>query len=91
MKKSLIATLLLVSGIAHAGIEQPLQQAINQVGSSCDKVTQVFQSSGTYNMYSVACSGGQTYMVLVKPETNSAKVMTCREMAMIGTKCFVKL
>jgi len=89
MKKILIVALMAFAGIANAGsAENAMQQAIVGVGLSCSKVTEIFHNGRT--MYSVACSGGQTYMVMVIPETSSAKVMTCREMALMGTKCFVK-
>ena len=94
MKKVLVAGLFAVSGIAFAqsGAERELQKAINQVGESCPQVTQVFRS-GSHNgqlMFSVACSGGQTYFVKVD-QSGSGKVLPCSTMERIGLRCFVKL
>jgi hypothetical protein len=98
MKKVLMAGLIAVSGIAHAGAEQELQKAINQVGDPCHKVTQVFHNgndkSGAMH-FSVACSGGQNYFVLVN-RSGEGKVMGCALMDKIAGgrgrpgSCFTK-
>jgi hypothetical protein len=79
MKKILIALIVLSSSYAFAGREESLQQAINQVGDSCQKVTQIFQNGkdkdGNLHM-SVACSGGENYYVILS-RVGEAKVMRC--------------
>ena len=94
MKKFLFVGLFAVTSVAFAqsGAERELQKAINQVGNPCHKVTQVFRS-GSHNgslMFSVACNGGQTYMVKVDQD-GTGKVMSCPAMERIGLRCFVKL
>jgi hypothetical protein len=94
MKKVLIAGLFAVSGIAFAqtGAERELQKAINQVGDPCGKVTQVFHSGNASGsmMFSVACNGGQTYMVKVNKD-GTGNVVSCRVLERVGSRCFVKL
>lgn len=94
MKKLLVVNLFAISGIAFAqtGAERELQKAINQTGEPCHKVTQVFHSgnSNGSSMFSVACSGGQTYMVKIDRD-GSGKVMSCALMERLGLRCFVKL
>jgi hypothetical protein len=78
MKKILIALMVLSSSYAFAGREESLQQAINQVGNSCQKVTQIFQNGnkdGNLHM-SVACSGGENYFIILS-RAGEAKVMSC--------------
>ena len=79
MKKILIGLSLLSSNFAFAGREESLQQAINQVGDSCQKVTQIFQNGkdkdGNLHM-SVACSGGENYFIILS-RAGEAKVMRC--------------
>ncbi len=92
MKKLLILLSLVSSGIVHASAEQELQKAINQVGDPCHKVTQVFRS-GSHNgslMFSVACSGGQTYFIKVDKD-GTGKVLSCRVLERLGSRCFEKL
>jgi hypothetical protein len=79
MNKLFILCLFFVSNYSFAGKEESLQQAINQVGSRCNKVTQVFNNGkdkdGNLHI-SVACSGGETYFVAVY-KNGEAKVMDC--------------
>ena len=87
MKHTLTAIVLATIGItAHAGAEQELQKAINQVGDPCHKVTQVFHNgndkSGAMH-FSVACSGGQNYFVLVK-KNGDGNVIGCAFMDKIA-------
>jgi hypothetical protein len=94
MKKIMLgAALVGFSAMASAGgAERELQKAINQVGYACPSVTQVFLS-GKYNgslMFSVACNGGQTYMVKVNSD-GTGNVLPCRLMEKFGSKCFQKL
>lgn len=79
MKKIIILSVIFLSNYACAGKEESLQQAINQVGSRCHKVTQVFHNGkdkdGNLHI-SVACSGGENYFVAVY-KNGEAKVMNC--------------
>jgi hypothetical protein len=94
MKKVLIAGLFAVSAIASAqtGAEREMQKAINQVGEPCHRVTQIFHSGNASGsmMFSVACSGGQTYMVKANRD-GTGNVVSCKVMEKIGLRCFVKL
>ena len=94
MKKILFVALMAVTGVSFAqtGAERELQKAINQAGDACHKVTQVFRS-GSYKgslMFSVACSGGQTYFVKVNQD-GTGNVMSCKVMEKLGMRCFEKL
>ena len=94
MKKVLFAGLFAVTSVAFAqsGVERELQKTINQVGDPCHTVTQVFRS-GSHNgslMFSVACSGGQTYMVKVNKD-GTGNVLSCRVLERVGGRCFEKL
>ena len=94
MKKVLIAGLIAVSGVvfAQTAAERELQKAINQTGEACHKVTQVFHSGNASGsmMFSVACSGGQTYMVKVNKD-GTGNVASCRVMERIArVRCFEK-
>ena len=79
MSKIFILCSFFLSNFVYAGKEESLQQAINQVGSRCLKVTQVFQNAkdkdGNLHI-SVACSGGETYFVVLY-KNGEAKVMDC--------------
>ena len=70
---------MFLSNYAFAGKEESLQQAINQVGESCQKVTQIFQNGkdkdGNLHL-SVACSGGENYFVMITTK-GEGKVMKC--------------
>jgi hypothetical protein len=93
MNKLLTALLLTATAAtAHAGTYSPevFQKVISGVGDKCNKVTEVFYS-GSYNsekMYSIQCTGGQSYMV--KDGRNGSKVVACSVMAAIGAPCFKK-
>jgi hypothetical protein len=100
MKKTLIVALMMVAGVASAQTpaEKVLQQAINQVGEPCHKVTQTFLN-GSYKdsvMYSVACSGGQTYLVKANLNDGTGNVLPCSVLDKINGGpnrrggCFVK-
>ena len=93
MKKVLIFGLFTISTAvsAQSGAERELQKAINQTGNSCPQVTQVFHSgnSGSSMMFSVACNGGQTYMVKVNKD-GTGNVLSCRMLEKIGSQCFKK-
>ena len=81
------------SKAAQTSAERELQKAINQVGDPCDKVTQVFHNgnSNGYMMFSVACSGGQTYMVKANPN-GTGSVLSCKAMEKLFGRsgCFEK-
>ena len=95
MKPVLIAGLFAVSGVAFAqsGAELELQRAINQTGGACHKVTQVFHNGNANGsmMFSVACSGGQTYMVKANRD-GTGSVVSCKAMErLLGRSgCFEK-
>jgi hypothetical protein len=67
------------------------QTVIRSVGDKCDRVTEVFYSgsANSEKMYSVACTGGKSYMV--KDGRNGSKVVACSVMAAVGAPCFTKL
>ncbi len=94
MKKVFISGLIVISNMAFSQTaqEKELQKAINQAGEVCHKLTQIFLSAKVEGslMFSVACSGGQTYMVKAYPNGN-AKVIDCKVMKQIGIQCFTKL
>jgi hypothetical protein len=98
MKSLMIASFIGLISIlpAHAQkskLESELQAVINQVGYPCYKVTQVFRNGddkeGGGIFLSVACSGGQSYMVLANKD-DSATVLTCAIADLPGRVCFVK-
>ena len=92
MKKTLIVALMVMSGTAFAQTQaKEVQKTINRAGESCHKVTQVFHS-GSHNgsaMYSVACSGGQTYLLKIN-HNGSGSIASCRVLEKVGVKCFTK-
>ena len=94
MKHTLTAIVLATAAItAQSQTYSPevFQKVITSVGDQCGRVTEVFYS-GSYNsdkMYSVACTGGKSYMV--KDGRNGTKVVACSVMAAIGAPCFKKL
>ena len=95
MKKVLIIGLFAVSGFAFAqsDAEKELQKAINQVGNPCHKVTQVFHNGNADGamLLSVACNGGQTYMVKVNRD-GTGSVLSCKAMEQLFGRsgCFEK-
>ena len=94
MKKAvLVVAMMSVASFAQANEAfKVAQQAINQTGNSCHQVTQVFFSGETKEakMYSVACSGGQTYMISAKRD-GSGSVASCNVLEKVGLKCFRKI
>jgi len=91
--------LALFTHMTYASSESEMQKAINQVGEPCQKVTQVFhigKDKESSLHFSVACSGGQNYYVLVK-RSGDANVMQCAVMdKMAGGRgkpgsCFTKI
>ena len=95
MKRFLIVALMIINGpvFAQTAAERELQKAINQVGEPCQKVTQVFHNGNANKsmMFSVACSGGQTYMVKVNQD-GTGNVLSCKTMEKLfgRSDCFVK-
>ncbi len=74
-----LSALFSTSLLASFNAEREMQKLINQVGDSCHKVTQVFfmgkDRDGSLH-YSVACSGGENYGVLIK-KSGEGRVVTC--------------
>jgi hypothetical protein len=76
---TLSSVLFSTSLLASSKAEREMQKAINQVGEPCHKVTQLFfmgkDREGSL-LYSVACSGGENYGVLIK-QSGEGKVVAC--------------
>jgi hypothetical protein len=92
MKQLITALTLVATAVTAQASYSPevFQKVITSVGDQCNRVTEVFYSGSfkSEKMYSVACTGGRSYMI--KDGRNGATVVSCSAMAAIGAPCFKK-
>jgi hypothetical protein len=92
MKTFITAVVLATVTISAQASYSPevFQKVITSVGDQCGRVTEVFYSGShkSEKMYSIACTGGRSYMV--KDGRQGTTVVPCSTMAAIGLRCFVK-